>query len=128
MQKMMNDETKIRALMTYFHHWGNEQNRIRKSVLGAKETEEIIYRHFGGAYGIRHHNTNKEFWVSLSEALLEGMNHYTPYEPLYDLEMLYRRARFASELGVSFFNTHTASATTEQIFRIRALLALPPMA
>jgi hypothetical protein len=38
----MDDNLKIRVLMTYFGHWGNEQNDIRKAIHGAKKFQKIL--------------------------------------------------------------------------------------
>lgn len=38
----MNDETKIKVLMIYYEHWGNEQNQLRKTIHGFNQLQEYI--------------------------------------------------------------------------------------
>lgn len=42
----MDDHLKITALMIYYKHWGNEQNKIRKSLEGVRQFQEL-YEEYG---------------------------------------------------------------------------------
>lgn len=124
----MNDETKIRALMVYFRHWGSEQARMRRAADGIRKTTTIIRRDFDGLRFCDMSRT--DFWGGLASSFLEGMEHYTPIhyeEDDGDFRRLCARARFASDIGVSFFSPHVASASDEKMRRISAILALPPI-
>lgn len=122
----MDDETKIRALKVYSEHWGSKQARARRAADGIRQTTAILQRDFDG---LRFCDmTGTGFWGCLASSLLDGMNHYTPYEDdTDDFKHLCARARFASDIGASFFSPHVASATEESMRRINALLALPPI-
>lgn len=39
----MDDNTKIQVLMLYYKHWGNEQNKIRKTIHGLKQLRIKIF-------------------------------------------------------------------------------------
>lgn len=120
----MNDETKIRALMVYSRHWGSEQARVHRAIDGIRQTNAIIQREFDG---LRYCDTRQtSFWQLLASSLLEGMNHYAPYDE-NDFKHLYARARFASEIGASFFSPHVSASSEEQRRRISAIVALQPI-
>lgn len=36
---------KIQALMIYYEHWGNEQNKIRKVQEGARQFQKLYHEH-----------------------------------------------------------------------------------
>lgn len=37
----MDDNLKIQALMIYYNHWGNDQNKIRKTLDGVKKFQDL---------------------------------------------------------------------------------------
>jgi hypothetical protein len=37
----MDDQTKIQVLMVYYQHWGNEQNKIRKTMNGVQKFQQF---------------------------------------------------------------------------------------
>jgi len=41
----MNDNLKIQALMVYYQHWGNEQNKIRKTLDGVQQFQKLYEEH-----------------------------------------------------------------------------------
>lgn len=41
----MNDNLKIQVLMIYYQHWGNEQNKIRKSMDAIEQFQELYQEH-----------------------------------------------------------------------------------
>ena len=41
----MDDNLKIQVLMIYYKHWGNEQNKIRKTLDGVQQFQEIYQEH-----------------------------------------------------------------------------------
>ena len=41
----MDDHLKIRSLMIYYQHWGNEQNKIRKTLDGVDKFQKIYDEH-----------------------------------------------------------------------------------
>lgn len=119
----MDDDTKIKALMVYFRHWGVDEARARKNIHGIRKTETILQENFSGIHKMD--MSNPTFWSYLIEALLSGMNHYTPYDDLGDMKMLYARARFASDIGANFFNVHLNNADKDMMRRVNAIVALP---
>lgn len=42
---MMDNHLKIQALMIYYQHWGNEQNKIRKTLDGVDKFQKIYDEH-----------------------------------------------------------------------------------
>lgn len=120
----MDDNTKIKALMIYCHHWGNEQTRIRKAIHGIEKTNEIIQYHFQGKLSMMN-MTKMSFWDYLIGSFLPGMRHYEPYDDLGDIRILYMRVRFSEAIGSGFFNAHIANVDEDDMRRINAIIALP---
>lgn len=122
----MNDELKMQVLRIYFQHWGHEQTRIRKAMVGIHKTMSLLQQNFKSVDNMAHMDMrDPSFWTHVTEAFLPNMIHYLPYDDLGDLRMLYLRVRFADAIGCSFFFPPLVNSDEDQIRRINALIALP---
>lgn len=80
----MDDNTKIQVLMVYYKHWGNEQNKIRKTIQGATQLLSMrldIYTSVC-AYLQRHTKRSKHAFVDLLLKPIGGS--FTPIEFLHN--------------------------------------------
>lgn len=122
----MDDNTKIQALMIYFRHWGEGEIRARKNIQGIRKTEAALQEYFRDLHTLSNMDmSNASFWTYMTEALLPNMNHYIPYDDLGSLKILYHRARFADDIGATFFNAHLTNADEDMMRRINAIIAFP---
>jgi hypothetical protein len=123
----MDDRTKIAVLMIYYQHWGKEEIHLRKVAHGIQETEKVFRHHFHDLPNFLQWigNPGPDFWTYLVDALLPGMNHYTPYDDLGEFRILCRRVRFADDLGTSFFRIGNAS--DDHMRRVDAIVAFPSL-
>lgn len=122
----MDDETKIKALMIYFHYWGKDQAHRRKVIQGIQKTETIWNQYFNGHYTLAMMDMSKKsFWVHMTESLLEGMIHYMPYDDLGDIKPLHNCVKFADAIGASFFSVYALQLSKEEMQSLNAIIALP---
>lgn len=128
----MNDALKVKALMIYFEHWGKEEARIYKNLDGLKKFDEYVHATYNSRYetsldALKDTDmTSIQFWHSLVDCLLPGMDHWVEYSD-FITKPLYAKIKFAENIGAMFYDIAHVNMDDEKMKQVDAIVALPSL-
>ena len=124
----MDDNTKIRALMIYYEHWGKEELRAQKTLSGLEETMRMLGEYDMQAlmesfYDVCEPEDMHFLWIEISQLFLRncgGCLDPMMEDDFYDEEELLftRNLRLMGNLNIRF------SELIEQDFEYRDTLSV----
>lgn len=132
----MDDQLKIRALMTYYEHWGNEQNKALKALDGARrfrklfEKNRFLFSATCRSYLRRH---NRHFCYDLLDVLLnECGGGFKPNDTFPDdwdttAMLMVRRLKFIDNhnyKSINFYDAIDPHFTAKDALNVDAIIAL----
>ena len=134
MDRQMDDNTKIRALMIYYDHWGKEELRAQKTLRGLEETMRMLDEFDVQAlmesfYDVCEQEDIHFLWTEISQLFLRncgGCLDPIMGDDFYDeQELLFtRNLRLMGNLNISFSELIEQEFEYQDALSVDAIVAL----